>query len=145
VSSGSIRNALYQRLTADASLLDLLATPTSVFDEKAPQGAPRPYVVISRPSNVTTARTFGGAAIDNDLWQLKAIDGPRGDGTKPSASTAEDIAQRIDFLLDGHQLDIEGRTGLWLAREGGIRYPEDDGQSTIWHVGSRFRLLSHPA
>lgn len=145
MSSKPIRTALYGRLTGDATLVAMLATPTSVFDEKAPQGSPRPYIVISRPSNVVAARSFGGDGVDNDVWQIKAIDGPREDETNPTATPAEDIAERIDFLLDGHELTVAGRQSLWLAREGGIRYPEDDAQSTIWHVGSLFRLLTEPA
>lgn len=134
-----IRAAIYQLLAGDGTLTALLATATSIYDERARQGSERPYIVFGRPSQVRTARTFGGGHVDSDLWQVKAV------SEGGSASAAEAIDSRIADLLDGAELTIAGRDSLWVAREAGIRFPEDADQATLWHCGGRYRLLSHPA
>lgn len=137
--SKAIRTALYTRLTSDATLTALLASAASIYDEQAPQGATKPYIVFSRPSQVVTARGFGGDGVDNDVWQIKAIT------TGAKADAGDAIAARIAVRLDHHKLVVASHRTLLVQRESGIRYAENKDSTLVWHIGGLYRIQTEPA
>lgn len=141
--SVSTRRAIYGKLAGDTTLNNLLATPPeryskSIYYEEAPDDADLPYVIFNKQSGVPTY-TFkqGHAALDEEIWLVKGVDGPTED-----ADTVDAISDRLDALLTDGSISISGKTQLYLRREGSdIDYPEKvDGQRYL-HAGSLFRLV----
>lgn len=132
------REAIYEALTGDATLTALLATPTSVFHQIAPQTASTPYVVFHRQDGRPVWQ-FASASVQRDVWTIKAID------KSSSASKAEDIAKRIDLVLTDTALQIDDATCLAIYREADIDYPETVGADTYRHAGGLFRVVTQPA
>lgn len=133
-----VREAIYERLAADATLTGLLSAPTAIYHQVAPQSAAAPLVVFNKAAG-TPNWQFGGAHVQGDVWLVKAID--RG----TSASRAEDIAARIDAVLTDAPLAIDGGVLLGVWRESDVDYLEIDGGDQWHHVGSQYRLLSQPS
>ena len=134
-----VRAAIYARLSGDATLTGLLAAPGNIFHSIGPQTAAFPLIVFNEAAG-TRVLQFAGAHIKNDLWQVKAI------AAGSSATPAEDIAARVDVLLDNAVLAITGREHLYLRNESDIpAYPEQDGAESFWHVGAYYRLWTQPA
>lgn len=133
-----IRAAIYQRLTGDEDLADLLSLPTAVHHQVAPQSARYPLVVFHKQAG-TPDWQFGQAYIQWDIWTVKAID------RSTSAGRAEDIAARIDAVLNHAPLEIEGGLLLGVWRVQDIDYVETDAGQTYRHCGAQYRLGSAPA
>jgi hypothetical protein len=133
-----VRAAIFARLAGDATLTGLLAAPGNIFHSIGPQTAAFPLIVFNQAAG-TRILQFAGAHVQNDVWQVKAI--CRGS----SATPAEDIAARVDVLLDNAVLAITGRDHLYLRNESAIpTYPEQDGAESYWHCGSLYRLFTQP-
>lgn len=133
-----IRRTLYQRLTGDAALTAMLAAPDAVYHAVAPQTASTPFVVFHKQSG-TPDWQFAGAHIQDDVWTVKAVD------QRSTASTTEDIAARIDALLNDAPLTITGRLRLGVYRQSDLDYLETEGADTYRHVGAMYRLVTQPA
>lgn len=133
VSDKQVRVGIYNKLNT-ASVTSLLASGSaSIFHEVARPGSAFPYIVFSKVSGVPMLR-FGGNAMDNQIWLVKAVD------RSESSSRAEDIAQAVDVLLDFGTLTVTGATNLATLRESDVDYPETDGDQTYRHHGSRYRV-----
>lgn len=131
-----VRAAIFSALTADATLMTLA---TQAYHSVAPQSAAFPLIVFNQASG-TPILQFQGAHIQNDLWQIKGI--ARGS----SATPAEDIAARVDVVLDNASLAITGRVHLYLRRESDVpTYSEQESGETFWHCGSLYRIFTVPA
>jgi hypothetical protein len=133
------RRAIYGKLAGDVTLNALLATPPagrskSIYYQRAPQGAPFPYVILSKQAG-TPRYALGDRAYDNDVWLVKGVD--RND----TADTVDAISSRIDALLTDASLSISGRTQLYLRRESDVDYPETVDDSTYLHSGATYRLI----
>lgn len=133
-----LRAALYAHLTSDPTLVGMLATATSVYHQQAPQGAAFPFVVFNRQAG-TPAWQFAGDPVQDDLWQIKAV------SRASSASQAENIAERLDAILNRATLTITGRLHLSLLRESDVDYPEQDDADSYQHVGALYRIFTQPA
>lgn len=133
-----VRAAIYERLTGDDTLADLLSLPTAVHHQVAPQTASFPLIVFHKQAG-TRDWQFGQAFIQWDVWTVKAID--RG----PSASAAEAIDAQIDVVLSHAPLEIEGGVLLGVYRIQDVDYVETDAGATYRHVGGQYRLGSAPA
>jgi hypothetical protein len=133
-----IRAALYTRLTGDATLTALLATPTSAYHKVAPQTAVAPFIVFAKQSG-TPNRQFGGAHVQQELWLIKGI------SLGASASPAESIAARADTVLTFAPLAITGRALLAIYRESDISYAETVGADIYHHEGFLARIVTQPA
>lgn len=132
-----VRAALWARLTGDATLTALLATPAAVYHRRAPQDAAHPFVVIDKQDGRPEWQ-FGADRVEWDLWLVKAVD------LSGSASRAEEIAARIDMVLNDAPLVIKDRRLLYLRRDEDVDYPEEDGADLYQHVGGVYRLLTDP-
>lgn len=139
MSADPVRAALYSLLTGDAPLIALLATPTSVYHRLAPRDALAPFVVFDASSWRVPTWTFAGPPVDTDVWLVKAID------RSASATAAEGIAARLDTLLNDAALTITGRALLYLRRQSGVNYGEQDGAEMFTHCGALYRLVTDPA
>lgn len=129
------RAALWQLLAGDEDLVELLGGEQRIFHRKAPQGTPRPYVVVSSPSEVDQY-TFDDS-LQNAIWNIKAVD------ESDEAELAESIARQLRHVLDDAPLEIEGGRCLYLRRESRIDYGESaEGGDSIHHVGGSYRLIS---
>jgi hypothetical protein len=136
-----VRAAIFAHLSGDATLTGLLAAPGNIFHSIGPQTAAFPLIVFNEAAG-TRILQFAGAHIKNDVWQVKAI--ASGSSETPGA-LAEDIAARVDVLLDDAVLAITGREHLYLRNESDIpAYPEQDGAESYWHCGSLYRLFTQP-
>lgn len=133
-----VRRAIYSRLAADATLTGLLSAPDAIFHGTAPQTSAFPLVTFQRLSGLPVWQ-FQTAHYQNDVWLVKGIS--RGS----SASPAEDIAARIDFVLTDAPLTITGGVLLGVWRESDIAYDEVDAGRKYHHAGAQFRLVSQPA
>lgn len=134
-----IRQALYERLVADAVLTSMLSSSTAVYHGTAPQTAAFPFVTFQRPSGLPVWQ-FQGAHHQNDLWIVKGVS--RGS----SATLAEDIDKRIDVVLTDAPLVIAGGVLLGIWRELDVpAYPETESGEQYWHAGAQYRLVSQPA
>lgn len=129
------RSALYARLSGDATLTGLLATPTSIYHQVIPQTAAFPALVFQKASG-TPDWQFAGASVQQDVWIVKAVD------KASSATKAEAIAARIAAVLTDAPLGIAGSVLLAVFRESDIDYSEADGADIYRHVGARYRLVT---
>lgn len=130
-----VRDAIRDYLAADATLTALLTDgATGVHYQRAPKDAGAPFVVFSESVQGSPTWTFGGLAFDTDVWLVKAV-------AADNVSAAEAIAARVDALVNDAPLTISGQTLLYLRRQSGVVYPEQDGAVTWQHRGALYRLV----
>ena len=138
------RRSIYGKLAGDTTLNALLGAAApgytkAIYHDEAPQGSYFPLVTFSKSSGVPTD-TFGKpAALDTDIWLVKAID------RNNSADTAEAIAARLTALLNDAPLSISGHDLLYLRRESDVEYPEVTAGVSYRHCGSLYRLVTEPS
>lgn len=133
-----VRTALYERLAGDQALTGLLSAPDAIYHQVAPQDTETPFVVFHKQTG-TPRWQFGGGRVESELWAVRAVD------MSASATRAEDIAARLDELLNDAELTIDGATLLAIFRESDIDYPETVGADTYHHVGGVYRVVTQPA
>lgn len=132
-----VRAGLFSVLNADATLKALLSAPNAIYHRVVPQNALLPAVVFSRMAG-TPEWMFDSAHIQNDVWLVKGVN-------KGSSSTpAEDIAARVDVLLNDAVLTVTGRTALAIFRELDVDYEEITNGETYHHVGAQYRAVTQP-
>lgn len=129
----AVETALYTRLTGTAGLTALLASGTAVYNIRAPQNAPLPYVVFSLVSGMD----------DNDtpvrdrqlLYLVKGI-------SSVGMQQAGAIHAQIDAALHNNPLTVTGWTNFWLHSEAGdIRFVEpEQGGRNVYHAGGQYRI-----
>ncbi len=134
VSSKAIRVALYNKLNVSAVTTSLAAGSASLIHSSAPTNVAYPMLVFSRASETTTAMSFGGSHMDDDLWQVKVV------AKDSSSSVAEDTAKAVYDALHFQPLNITGAEDLYLAREGAIDYTEVVSGVQYRHHGHYYRL-----
>lgn len=130
-----LRSALHAKLSGYAPLTALVGT--RIYHQSAPQSATYPLVVFHRQSG-RAHQFFGGDPVQNDLWTVKAIDGPSGSKTSGSAATTEPIADAIDDCLDGASITAS----LSILRESDVDYAEVDDGSIYRHLGAMYRIFA---
>jgi hypothetical protein len=141
--STPVRRALYGKLASDTTLTGLLGTPAtgytkSIYYQEAPSGAGFPFVILNKQSGVPTGAFSDPAALDTDVWLIKAVD------RASSADAAEAVQARVQALLNDATLSISGATHLYLRRESDVDYSEVSSGVTYRHAGSLFRLMIDP-
>jgi hypothetical protein len=124
--------ALYARLTGASALTALLASPTSVYNETAPQeNSPLDYVVFALSAGGPTNRSPRRAEVLVYLVQGLSVVGRK---------RAGEIDDAIDAVLHDAPLTVSGYTNYWLMRETRVRYLETTpaGRS-VYHAGGLYR------
>lgn len=136
-----IRQAIYERLFADAALRDLLGAADAIYHQIAPAKAKQPYVVIDKQTGNPVEASFGTGrrtSVQRDRWMVKAV------CSGGSASPAEAAAMRIDELLYDAPLTIANNTLLLCRRISDVNYPETNGPDRYSHVGGIYRIDTQP-
>lgn len=139
--STQIRRALYGRLAGDTTLNNILGTPAagfskSIYFQQAPANAQFPLVIFQKTSGVPTETFTDPAFMNGDTWLVKAVD------RDTSADDAEEVAARIDVLLNDAALSISGVSLLYLRRRSDVQYPETDEGVLYQHCGALYRLVT---
>jgi hypothetical protein len=123
-----VRQALYMAIDA--------ATTAPIYHSVAPSSATFPLIIFNKQSG--TPQWQFADRLDNELWQIKAVD------KNTTAGRAEDIATQIDDALNRADLAIAGKTHLFLLRESDVDYSETESGATYYHVGALYRLMHEP-
>lgn len=127
-----LAGAMYSRLTGGTALTNLLASTTSVYQGRVPDGALFPYVVFNLQGggdeNITPSR------MKNLLLYVRGY-------SKTSANNAASIDAQIDALLHRQTLSVSGWVNFWTAREMDLDgfEPMPNGE-TIWNAGGMYRI-----
>ena len=123
--------ALIGLLGADGTLM---ATATDVYQGIAPSSATYPFVVVVQIPQ-EPFRTFGGKS-PREAFNVLAVD------HDTSAKRAGELAARIDTLLDGQSLSIDGHTQLGTTLQvTPLKEQEIKDGETYWHVGGRYQII----
>ena len=77
--SVAVRRALYGKLSADTTLVNLLhAAPTgyskSIYYQEAPSSAQFPYVIFNQQSGTPGYGFASTTVMDNEIWMVKGVD-----------------------------------------------------------------------
>lgn len=126
----TLETGLYNALVGDAALVAELGG-SFVYNQHAPQGQARPYVIFSHagggPENLTPSD------LRNHVYLVKAI----AEGLKQ----AGDVDELVIDVLHGSELTVSGYTNFWMAREEEVQLAETarDG-TTIYHRGGYYRI-----
>ena len=129
----AITEALVAALAGDAALMALL--PDGVWVAEAPPHKRR-FATVTLFHGDDRA-TFGGRAIDDALYVVKAVVFDK------SPNAAADAAARIDAVLENAALVVAGFTCMAVYREQPVDYPEVDDldPSLRWqHQGGQYRV-----
>lgn len=128
-----LRAALYAHLIADTALM-ALATG-GAHHQEAEQGARPPYVLFEQVAGAPDW-TFGGAPMDEARWLFEGV------CMGGDAGPAEDIAARLDAILNDAALTITGERLLCLRRASMVDYPRRDGADRYYHSGAIYRVVT---
>lgn len=139
--SKALRRAIYGKLAGDTTLNNMLGTPApnygkSIYHSKGPDKAGYPFVTIDRQSGIPTHAFGKPIAFEEDVWIIKAID------RALSADAADDIAARLDVLLNDAVLSISGYDLMYLRRMSAVEYDEQDSGVTYKHSGGNYRITT---
>lgn len=139
--STATRRALYGRLAGDTTLNNLLGTPPagyskSIYYQQAPASARFPFVILNKQAGNPTEAFGAPAAMDTDMWLIKAVD------RSSSSDIAESISERIQALLNDATLSVSGTTLTYLRRQSDVDYMETDQGVEYRHAGSIYRLVT---
>ena len=127
---------MVETLRGDATLTALLASNTSVYVGKAPQGAARPYVLIQLQVPRPDVVVVGAMRVMTDLGYLvRAIAEAR------TFSVPAAIAARVYTLLNGQSGSNADGTVLACVHEQPFEMVEDGpGGIELRHVGGEYRI-----
>lgn len=117
IESERALRAAYQRLAGDTTLTALLpAGAGGIHESVAPENTATPFVVLDVPA-ATDMGTLDGRRIWSNTLVSATV---RGRGL---TSAIVPIADRIDALLDGYAVTVDGAHVEKLRRERGSRLP----------------------
>jgi hypothetical protein len=129
--------AIYNALAGSTALTTALGG-TAIFQWLAPENRNPPYVVYNKQAG-TPIHTFGGVAIENDLYTVRGVT------IGPSAVAGGTIAKLINDALADRALTITGYTHLYLRRVSDVDYPEVVAGVRFYHRGAMYRAMADPA
>lgn len=133
VSATAVPDAIFARLSTDATLGELLSEPTAIFPKVAPEGVSHPFVVFREVIGVKE-HGFHDSAARNQLWLVGAVT-REGD---PGA--AEAIDRRCEELLDKQPLILDEAHLIGLFRETDAPGFEIDGGELVIDAGGIYRI-----
>lgn len=133
-----IASAVYDLLSADATLTALLSSPEAIYQDYAPENAQLPYVIFCEHTGTRTGRGFRGTYVRDQLWLVKGICR----GKSPTAARKIDF--RCEQLLDEVDLLVAAGRSMNLRREQDISLAQADSGETVYQRGGLYRLQSEP-
>jgi len=129
----SVRDAIWETLTADATLVGYLGDDNGVYHRTAPQEATFPFVLFHKQAG-HPEWTFGDHHND-ELWTIKAVD------NHASADVAEAIYAHIEDALHDAPLEVDGYGLIYCRREIDVDYGEHEEGIVIHHIGAQYRIM----
>lgn len=127
----ALSTGIYTLLTGDATLM-ALATG-GVHSQRVPQDTAPPYVVFAQQSALDHY-AFTRRAWEERFYLVRGI-------TKGSnADAADDIAARIDTILNDATLTVAGYANIVCRRVNPIEYTESPGGVEYHHAGGVYRI-----
>lgn len=122
-----IRKELYTHLAASAAVAALVAD--RVYPSLAPQGTPRPYLVLTSITDLAEAHMAGPGDVGESLWQI--------DCYADTPEDADSLALAVDDALDGFHGAIAGRPIFAAFRESGRDAPEGPTDGSEFAIARR--------
>jgi hypothetical protein len=92
--------AIYGRLSADSTLINMLASSTSIYPEIAPQNAANPCIVYSESTGEFSDTKDGVSHLDSNIIQV--------DVYANTIATRNAIGSRVRTLLDRYSGTVNG-------------------------------------
>lgn len=134
IAGTAIPGALYSRLSGDATLTAMLASGSaSVFASGVSNKAGFPYVRFTK---------MGGAPDNTTPSDMRSYLYSVVGFSEVSQSEANKIDNRVDDLLNGHNLSLENYTTIWMVRETElpdlVEHPDDN--TLIFRAGALYRI-----
>jgi hypothetical protein len=103
---GAMGTAIYSTLAAGTALITELGG-TAIYQDFAPDGAARPYLIYNHQGGGNENLTHSG--LKNNVWFVR--------GYANTRAKAVAIDAKIDALLNKRTLSITGFTNFWTVRE----------------------------
>jgi len=125
--TSNLRNAIYTRLTSDATLMALI---TGVYDD-VPEITSYPYVVLGDDSDIN----YGTKTLDGVQYVINIHAWSRNRGVKE----ATEILERIYYLLHEYAIVVTGASAVHIRQEFNTVLTDDDGITR--HGIIRFRVV----
>jgi hypothetical protein len=125
--TSNLRNAIYTRLTSDATLMALI---TGVYDD-VPEITSYPYVVLGDDSDIN----YGTKTLDGVQYVINIHAWSRYRGVKE----ATEILERIYYLLHEYAIVVTGASAVHIRQEFNTVLTDDDGITR--HGIIRFRVV----
>jgi Protein of unknown function (DUF3168) len=125
--TSNLRNAIYTRLTSDATLMALV---TGVYDD-VPEITSYPYVVLGDDSDIN----YGTKTLDGVQYVINIHAWSRYRGVKE----ATEILERIYYLLHEYAIVVTGASAVHIRQEFNTVLTDDDGITR--HGIIRFRVV----
>jgi hypothetical protein len=138
-SLSEVQTAIYSKLTSDAALIALLATPLmgtySVFDfGSVPENQPFPYITLGnaqeKPFNAFGRRGYL-TKYTIDIW----------DSQFGGFQLSQQILARMNFLLDQKPLTLATQTLVYFLYQGAMHL-NDPGDYKILHTPVDYEYFS---
>ncbi len=131
-----LNGAIYNKLTGNSGLTDLLNSATAIYYLQAPDGATLPYVVFSVIEDA--ADNQQGSDMRTELIMV------RGYANTPALAGSIDI--HAGTALHRQQLTVSGYNNFWTVRETGNYTVENEpsGQR-IYGAGADYRIRLDPS
>jgi len=122
---------LTSKLAGDGTLVAMLTDGTAIYQDQAPPGTARPYVIFGWAGGGN--ENINPSELLNFVYSVK--------GVSDVLETASDIAARVKTVLHKQSITVVGYTNFWLNAEGELRLTEvaPDGDP-IYHRGAFYRI-----
>lgn len=125
----ALETGIYTQLAATATSLYALVG-VKIYDQQAPPGTARPYVVF----NLSGGGDWNETPVDR-LELLYTVQ-----GISDTDLEAGNIDDAIRARLHNQAISVAGYTAIGIKREGEIRYTEEVNGATVWHSGAAYRF-----
>lgn len=127
-----LETAIYDALTGEPAITNLLAGTASVYNRQAPHGASYPLIIFQHQGGGDENKSPHRSR--NMVYLIKGI-------TTTGLTDSGAIDAQVDTLLHLQSLTVSGWTNFWLARESPVRYVEQaaDGNA-YYHAGGLYRV-----
>ena len=138
-SLGEVDTAVYNRLTSDATLIAMLATPLlgdfAVFDFSAvPASQPTPYITLAdageKPQNAFGTRGYLSS------YKLHIWDAQYGGFQK-----SQQILARMNDLLDQQPMTLATQKSVYFLYQQALRM-EDPGEKKLLHTSVEYESFT---
>ena len=126
-----VEAGLYEELAADTAVIDALNDSTAIYNQVAPQGTAKPYIVFG--PGVGGKENINPSDLRNFVYPVKAVS----DASKEAGT----IQGLILSCLHGTTLTVSGFANIYTACETQIQYAEMSREGApIFHGGWDVRI-----